>query len=54
MTVNGFAMIGDPIHGFPDVQASVALNTYIVPADQGISAGATPAGPTAVTDPRRP
>ena len=51
MTVNGFAMIGDPVHGFPDVQANVALNTYIVPADQGLSAGATPAGPTAVADP---
>ncbi len=51
MTVNGFAMVGDPIHGFPLVQASVALNTYIVPADQGLSAGATPAGPTVAADP---
>ncbi len=50
MTVNGFAMVGDPIHGFPLVQASVALNTYIVPADQGLSAGATPAGPTVAAD----
>jgi Tfp pilus assembly protein PilO len=46
MTINGFAMVGDPIHGFPHVQTSVALNTYLVPADQGLSAGATPAGPT--------
>ncbi len=50
MTVNGFAMVGDPAHGFPHVQASVALNTYIVPADQGLSAGATPAGPSAAAD----
>lgn len=50
MTVNGFAMVGDPIHGFPLVQASLALNTYVVPADQGLSAGATPAGPTAAAD----
>lgn len=49
MTVNGFTMIGDPIHGFPAVQASIALNTYIVPADQGLSAGATPAGPAPAT-----
>ena len=46
MTINGFAMVGDPMKGFPDVQASLALNTYIVPPDQGISGGATPAGPT--------
>lgn len=50
MTVSGFAMVGDPIHGFPRVQASVALNTYIVPADQGLSAGASPAGPSTTTD----
>ncbi len=50
MTVNGFAMVGDPVHGFPDVQASLSLNTYIVPADQGLAAGASPAGPSPVTD----
>lgn len=51
MTVNGFAMVGDPVHGFPLVQSSIALNTYIVPADQGLSAGASPAGPSvAATD----
>jgi len=49
MTINGFTMIGDPIHGFPAIQASIALNTYIVPADQGLSAGATPAGPAPST-----
>lgn len=45
MTVNGFAMVGDPARGFPLVQASMSLNTYVVPADQGLSGGATPAGP---------
>ena len=44
MTVNGFAMVGDPVHGFPLVQASMSLNTYVVPADQGLSDGASPGG----------
>lgn len=48
MTINGFAMVGDPVHGFPLVQASMSLNTYVVPAGQGLSDGATPAGPAPV------
>ncbi len=50
MTVNGFAMVGDPAHGFPLVQASMSLNTYVVPAEQGLSDGASPAGPSPVAD----
>jgi Tfp pilus assembly protein PilO len=50
MTLNGFAMVADPVHGFPEVQASMSLNTYVVPADQGLADGATPAGPAPVAD----
>lgn len=48
MTLNGFAMVGDPILGFPLVQASMSLNTYVVPSEQGLADGATPAGPSPV------
>lgn len=50
MTVNGFAMVGDPKFGFPLVQSSMSVNTYVVPGDQGLENGATPAGPAPVTD----
>ena len=45
MTVDGFALAADPVKGFPSVAAEIAVTTYMVPADQGISAGASPAGP---------
>lgn len=48
VTVNGFAMIGDPAHGFPLVQSNLSVTTYVVPAEQGIAAGANPAGPAPV------
>jgi hypothetical protein len=50
MTINGFAMVGDPIHGFPLVQSSMSVNTFVVPGDQGLENGATPAGPAPVGD----
>ena len=48
VTVDGFALVNDERRGFPTVSASLALTNYSVPADQGISAGATPAGPPTV------
>jgi len=51
MTINGFAMVGDPIHGFPMIQASMSVNTYVTPGDQGLSAGASPAGPAPIGSP---
>ena len=53
MTIDAFSFSPDPIKGFPRVQASLDVTTYLVPAEQGISAGATPAGPApvATTDP---
>jgi hypothetical protein len=45
MTIDGFAMGPDPAAGFPRVDASLSVTTYIVPPEEGIAAGATPAGP---------
>lgn len=48
VTVDGFAMVNDQRRGFPVVDTTLALTNYAVPADQGVSAGATPAGPPTV------
>jgi Tfp pilus assembly protein PilO len=48
MTVDSFVLTGNPAKGFPSVQADLALTTYIIPPEQGIAAGATPAGPQPV------
>lgn len=48
MTIDGFSFSADPFTGFPDVEANFAVTTYVVPNEQGLSAGATPAGPAPV------
>lgn len=48
LTVNGFSLEADPETGFPRVSAKLAVNSYLVPAEQGLAAGATPAGPAPV------
>lgn len=48
VTVDGFALVNDERRGFPVVAATLALTNYALPADQGLSAGATPAGPPTV------
>jgi hypothetical protein len=45
MTVDGFALVGDQFTGFPTIEANFAITTYIVPPGEGITGGATPAGP---------
>jgi preprotein translocase subunit YajC len=45
LTVNGFALTGDSRSGFPSVEANFSVTTFIVPPEQGLAAGATPAGP---------
>ena len=52
MTIDGFSLTGDPLRGFPRVQADFSVTTYLVPPEQGISAGATPGGPGAGRRPR--
>ena len=45
MTIDGFSLGADPVTGFPNVEANLAVTTYIVPPGQGLAGGATPAGP---------
>jgi preprotein translocase subunit YajC len=47
-TTDGFVMTGNPAKGFPSIQATMLLTTFIIPPDQGLAAGATPAGPAPV------
>jgi hypothetical protein len=44
MTVDGIALNAAP-SGFPRIQASVGATTYLLPATQGLTNGATPSGP---------
>lgn len=54
VTVDGFAMVPDLKQGYPNVLTTIALTTYIVPEDQGLQAGGTPAGPAPVGSPEAP
>jgi hypothetical protein len=45
LTVDGVDLKAGP-KGFPDVSATVAVTAYLLPADEGLTAGATPATPT--------
>lgn len=46
MTIDGFALQQDAQNGFPSLLASFAVTTYVTPATEGLTGGATPAGPT--------
>ncbi len=45
VTVNGFALSGSPDGGFPKLEANFSVTTYLVPPNQGITAGASPTEP---------
>jgi Tfp pilus assembly protein PilO len=47
VTINGFELTADSVEPFPVLQATVNVTTYVTPADQGLTAGATPTSPTA-------
>jgi Tfp pilus assembly protein PilO len=46
VTVDGFGLAPDPERGFPALAATLHVTTYVAPADQGATGGATPAAPT--------
>lgn len=46
LTINSIGLAAGPA-GFPQITATVAATTYIVPAAQGLLDGATPTGPAA-------
>ena len=48
LTVDGVGLKAG-VKGFPDVDATVAVTAYLLPADEGLTAGATPATPTTGT-----
>jgi Tfp pilus assembly protein PilO len=51
ITIDGFSLKGDAERGFPFLDASFAVTTYLAPETQGLTAGATPSGPAPVTTP---
>lgn len=48
LTIDGFNFAPGPA-GLPDLTATVNVTSYLSPADQGVTAGATPAGPAVDT-----
>lgn len=51
ITINSFSLIADPDGGFPSLQGSFSITTYLVPPGQGITGGATPSSPEPATTP---
>jgi len=45
VTIDGFALETDNDKGFPTLEASFALTTYLTPPGEGVTGGATPASP---------
>jgi Tfp pilus assembly protein PilO len=45
ITINGFSLTADPSDGFPALQATFSVTTYITPPEQGVTAGASPESP---------
>lgn len=48
MTLNAINL-GPSTTGFPQITASIGATTFLLPASQGLTAGATPAGPATST-----
>jgi Tfp pilus assembly protein PilO len=47
MTVDGFSLTPkDQISGSPSLDVALAVTTYMTPGDQGLTAGASPSGPS--------
>jgi Tfp pilus assembly protein PilO len=44
VTIDGFSLEAAPDEGFPALQASFALTTYLTPPGEGLGAGASPEG----------
>jgi Tfp pilus assembly protein PilO len=45
ITIDGFGLTGSKEEGFETLSASVAVTTFVTPAEQGLTGGATPGGP---------
>jgi len=49
VTIDSFSLEADQEKGFPALQASFSLTTYLTPPDQGVTAGASPSAPPVAT-----
>ncbi|HWA54934.1 MAG TPA: hypothetical protein VG816_12250 [Solirubrobacterales bacterium] len=49
VTIDGFALTGAAVEGFPHLSATFVVTTYLTPPGQGLTAGATPSAPASVT-----
>jgi Tfp pilus assembly protein PilO len=49
VTIDGFDLTADSRRAFPFLNATLNVTTYVTPANQGLTAGATPAGPSTTT-----
>ncbi len=49
ITINGFALKGNKGKGFPDLEGSFSVTTYLTPPEQGVTGGAAPGGPAEAT-----
>ena len=45
MTINGFSLQAAPKSGFPTLEATFSVTTYLTPPGEGLTAGATPESP---------
>lgn len=46
VTIDGFTLNAADSDPFPALTATMSVTTYVTPADQGLTAGASPAGPS--------
>lgn len=49
VTLDGFSLAADAIKGFPQLDATFAVTTYLTPPSQGVTGGATAVAPAAET-----
>jgi Tfp pilus assembly protein PilO len=51
ITINGFTLKAGEAKGFPFLRAEFTVSTFLVPPEQGVTGGATPASPEPSTTP---
>jgi hypothetical protein len=49
ITLDGFVLEADQNEGFPQLDATFSVTTYLTPPNQGVAGGATPVAPETVT-----
>jgi Tfp pilus assembly protein PilO len=49
LTIDGFSLSADSEKGFPALEATFGVTTYVTPPEQGVTAGASPESPAGAT-----